>query len=448
MRQKSLWLLIMSMCLLLIGILPASAQGRVVTIQQNVNIRTAPDANAERLGTVRAGTAFNIDGRNESGEWIRGITERGTVGWIVSGPTGLTINEIIGIPIITPDTPFTLSPPAATSPQPAAPAPASEDDSAAPAPIVANTAPIRGFSYGGHVASYDENAFNWMRTAGMTWIKKQVRYGDGQNPENVRGLIEGAHAAGFRILLGVVGYPDEINNNGYFERYAGFVGGVAAIGADAIEVWNEPNIDHEWPAGQIDPARYTELLRQSYISIKNNNPNTMVISAAPAPTGAEAAFPGRVMNDDNYLAGMAAAGAANYMDCLGAHYNEGIVPPTATSGDPRGNSGYYTRYLPSMISRYTAVFGRSKPICFTELGYLTPEGYGPLSGGFAWAENTSLAEQAAWVDGAVSYASRTGRVRLVIIWNINFTNYGADPMAGFAIMRPGNICPACEALGR
>ena len=34
-------------------------------------------------------------------------------------------------------------------------------------------------------------------------------------------------------------------------------------------------------------------------------------------------------------AGMAQAGAADYADCIGVHYNEGIVPPTATGGDPR-----------------------------------------------------------------------------------------------------------------
>ena len=30
---------------------------------------------------------------------------------------------------------------------------------------------------------------------------------------------------------------------------------------EAIEVWNEMNIDREWPRGEISPASYTELLR-------------------------------------------------------------------------------------------------------------------------------------------------------------------------------------------
>ena len=38
-----------------------------------------------------------------------------------------------------------------------------------------------------------------------------------------------------------------------FNSYVSFLGGVAGLGPDAIEVWNEQNIDFEWPAGEIDP---------------------------------------------------------------------------------------------------------------------------------------------------------------------------------------------------
>ncbi len=170
-----------------------------------------------------------------------------------------------------------------------------------------------------------------------------------------------------------------------------------------------------------------------------------VISGAPSPTGAEGAFgSAAVWNDDRYVQGMAAAGAAQYMDCIGAHYNEGIVSPTLTSGDPR--DGYYTRYFWGMVNTYSAAFGGAKPICFTELGYLTPEGYGPLPGSFSWAGSTSVAQQAQWVAEAVQQARSSGKVNLVIIWNMDFTQYEGDPMAGYALVRPGGGCPACDAL--
>ncbi|TVR19886.1 MAG: SH3 domain-containing protein [Anaerolineaceae bacterium] len=429
----------MSLLALAGGLVVNAQYERTVTLRQNVNLRAAPSADAELIQTARAGMNFKIGGRTETGEWVRGILETGAVGWMVNGPTGLTTGELVEIPITRADAPFTLSPPPAAIAAPAGTAP----DVAVP---VAPRRAVGGFGYGGHMAGMDGGAFDWMRRAGMTWVKKQVRYSDGQSAGGYAEWINRAHENGFQILLGVVGQAGQINNPGYFERYAQFNAELAALGADAIEVWNEPNIDHEWPAGQIDPARYTEMLRLSYNAIKAANPGTMVISAAPAPTGAEGAFPGRVMNDNRFIAGMAAAGAANYMDCVGVHYNEGIVPPTARSGDPREPSDYYTRYLPAMIDVYHGAFGGRVPLCFTELGYLTPEGLGPLPGAFAWAGNVTLAQQAAWVAGAVNVAQNSRRVRMVIIWNINFTNYGADPMAGFAIIRPGNTCPACEAL--
>jgi arabinogalactan endo-1,4-beta-galactosidase len=64
------------------------------------------------------------------------------------------------------------------------------------------------------------------------------------------------------------------------------------MGADAIEIWNEPNLGREWPEGQISGGNYTNLLRQASAAIKATNPGTIVISGALAPTGAEAAFPG------------------------------------------------------------------------------------------------------------------------------------------------------------
>jgi hypothetical protein len=134
------------------------------------------------------------------------------------------------------------------------------------------------------------------------------------------------------------------------------------------------------------------------------------------------------------------------MDCIGAHYNEGIVSPNQTSGDPRGD--YYTRYFWGMVNTYSSAFGGARPVCFTELGYVSPEGLGPLPGSFAWGSDTSVAEQAQWLASAVQLARSSGRVKLVIIWNVDFSYYGADPMAGYAIIRPGGGCPACDALAR
>ncbi len=303
-----------------------------------------------------------------------------------------------------------------------------------------------GFEVGGHVSSFSYP--DLMRNTGMVWVKRQINWQQGQGPEITQGVIQQARDAGFKILLGVVGDENALGANRaqYIQEYANFLAGVAQLGPDAIEVWNEPNIEAEWPTGQISGANYTQMLIASYNAIKNANPNVLVISGAPAPTGAEGAFgPARVKNDDNFLREMAAAGAGGVMDCLGVHYNEGIVSPYATSGDPRGNGGYYTRYFLGMINTYKSIFPNT-PLCFTELGYLSGEGYGPLPGGFAWAANTSVQDQAQYLAEAVTIARSRGDIRLMIIWNIDFTNYGADPQAGYGIVRPDGNCPACATI--
>lgn len=299
---------------------------------------------------------------------------------------------------------------------------------------------------GGHVLGTNSSrAIGPMMQAGMSWMKIQARYNQG-GPPDLAGDIANAKNNGFKILIGTVGNPAELRQGGqgYINNYADWLARVAGWGADAIEVWNEPNLSREWPEGEISGASYANMLQVAYQRIKAANPGTMVISAAPAPTGAENAFPGQVMNDDRWLRQMVDAGGLNYADCIGAHYNEGIVPPSQTSGDPRGD--YYTRYFYGMLNTYYSITG--KPICFTEIGYLTSEGYPALPSFFSWAQNVTLAQQAAWIAEAAALASQSGQVRLFIVWNVDFTYYGADPQAGYAIVRPDGSCPACAALAQ
>lgn len=279
-----------------------------------------------------------------------------------------------------------------------------------------------------------------MQTAGMKWVKTQARGG------NMSGFIAAAHGAGLKVLLTVLLDHGRAADPAYWPEVAAYAAAQAAAGADAIEVWNEMNIDAEWPAGQINPATYVEMLKVVYPAIKGANPGTMVVSGALAPTGAEGAFPGRVMNDDNYLRGMAAAGAANYMDCVGIHYNTGTTSPSATTGSAL--SGYhYSYYFWPMVDLYYGAFGGARQLCFTELGYLSADGYGSLPGAFSWAAGVTVAHQAAWLAEAASLSSSSGKVRLMIVWNVDSMTWTHDPQAGYAIIRPDGSCPACSSLG-
>ena len=89
----------------------------------------------------------------------------------------------------------------------------------------------------------------------------------------------------------------------------------------------------------------------------------------------------------------------------------------------------------------------SKPLCFTEIGYVSPEGYDEIAENFWWGANTTQAQQAQWLGETVQMARAAGNVRLLIIWNLNITTYtSTDPQGGYAIMRPDGTCPACDLL--
>lgn len=298
------------------------------------------------------------------------------------------------------------------------------------------------FELGGSVYSLNAGTIQAMKTAKMKWVKFAIQPGDG----NGINLVAQAHAAGFKILLRVNGGASKVGVPGFFDQLAAFMGSLAQAGADALVVWNEMNIDREWPNGQISPANYVQMLQKSYVAIKAANPNTMVISGGLAPTGfaGAAGKSAAVWNDDVYYAEMAAAGASKFADCIGIHYNEGVVSPQQTSGDPRDS--YPTRYFTTMLDRAMRNFP-DRQACFDELGYVSPEGYPALSAGFAWGQNTTVAQQAQYLAQAAVIASQR-KVRLMIVWNVDYPNFGgADPMWGYAIIRLGGACPACQTLG-
>jgi LysM repeat protein len=373
-----------------------------------------------------------------AGDTLWGISRRfGTTVQAIKSANGLVsdlirVGQVLTVPGATggpPVQPTQAPPPGQPQPQP--PPPSSGGS----------------FELGGQVAAFSRP--DLMRYAGMYWVKQQIRWAPGADPNGAAGMINNAHNQGFKILISILGDPIHLSGGANYANYAQFVGGVAALGADAIEVWNEANIDREWPAGQISPAAYVNLLRQAYTQIKSRNPNTLVVAGAPAPTGFFGGCSGAGCDDAPYIAGIAANGGLAYADCVGMHYNEGILPPSARSGDPRGNSGHYTRYLGAMSDTYWSAIGGQRKLCMTEIGYLSDEGYPSLEStapGFAWATNVTVANQAQWLAEAFTLMRNSGRFRMMIVFNVDFTTYGADPQAGYAIIRPGGACPACDSL--
>lgn len=316
--------------------------------------------------------------------------------------------------------------------------------------------PLANFMLGGQTIHGGIPGMADIKASGMTWVKIQaadlsVDFGD---------AIKNAHNNGLRILISIVDKTDnkyKVTDQAYQQTYADYAANIARQGADAIEVWNEMNIDREWPSGQISGTSYSEFLQFVAPQIKAANPSTWVITGAPSPTGY---FGGACSptgcDDQPFIEQMAAAGVFKNpnVDCIGMHYNEGLMSPTQTSGDPRGNSNHYTRYYQTMVDTYLQASGGDKPLCFTELGYLSGEEWGYLPGNFSWNPpiNLTVAQQAQYLGEAAQLSKQQGHVRLMIVFNVDFTEYPTadqatgDPQAGYAIIRPDGKCPACANL--
>jgi hypothetical protein len=401
---------------------PGTADAAANTV---ANIRKGPGLAFAIMGSLQTGQQVSLTGRNGDNTWLQIAMSGEEKGWIFASL--LTLNPNVNVNSLA----------VVEVEQPAA----GGGGGGAPPPVIP-PATGGGFALGGQTHHLGNPAL--MSDVGMTWVKFQHKWGPGDNPQDLAGRIQHGRANGFKVLLSIPGhpYPSSID----FAAYVDFLGGVAALGPDAIEIWNEQNIDFEWPAGQINPATYVnQMLAPAYNRIKSVNQNVMVISGAPAPTGF---FGGGCSangcDDSAYLAGMAAAGAARYMDCVGVHYNEGIISPNQQSGDPRG--GHYTRYYWGMANTYWNAFGGSRPLCFTELGYLSGQDYGGVPSRFGWAANTTLGQHAQWLAEAVSISANSGRVRMLIIFNVDFTMYGDDPQAGYAMIRRDGSCPSCPLI--
>lgn len=294
-----------------------------------------------------------------------------------------------------------------------------------------------------------EEALNIVQDMGLTWIKQQVRWSDMESEWGridwgpLDRVVEAAHRRGLRVLLSVTtspmwARPDDQSNRPWsaaffsdfcyriIERYRGKI--------HAIEVFNEPNLMREW-GPFMNPSEYAEMLEWTYYTVKQTDPDIMVISAGLAPTQWNAwdvAIP-----DDVFLIDLLSQGGVKWADCIGAHFNHGTESPLVPGGQ-----------FDRLILGYWETVGRQRPICITELGYAVPRG--GLPQGFEWASENTPEEQAAWLADVWTWVDRhPGVVRLVIIWNLNYwTEDPQDQNALYALWSPGGLMPAYEAIRR
>lgn len=401
----------------------ARAQGQAVDVTVMVralNVRAGPGMTARIIGGLSGGTTVQTLGKSADGGWWK-ISYHGGDAYIsaplaVQGGVYKTATATTGRTTTTRSTP-------------------------------ARGARAGGFELGGHINTTD--FLGQMKDLGMSWVKTQVVMPGGA--PDLSGLINAVHANGMKILVGAIGDRGRASDGEYHQEFARQAATLAAQGADAIEVWNEPNLDREYGYGKVDPANYVHMLHDAYGAIKAANPNTLVIGGANAPTGYFGGGCSANGCDDSYfLNRLGQLGADQYMDCMGAHHNGSMVGPDQTQGAPTGD--HYSWYFWGTLGVTYNAFGGRIPICWTELGYVTGEGIGALPGGFSWGAGTSLDNQSQWLARAIQLSRDSGKVRLMIVWNIDFRQFNEDPQAGYSIFRPNGECRACgpikSAMGR
>lgn len=366
--------------------------------------------------------------------------------------------DALATPTLIPTTTLTIEPVATEEPtvEPTEEPDDSDDSDDSDEEAAAIPAPSGGtgsYGLGGITDSFNNVAK--MKEIGMTWVKLENEWTPGSSADSLKGQIDRVHSEDMKVLVSVSGAPGLFDA----EDYTDYLGAIAGLSPDAIEVWEGQNTDLAWSAGQINPAAYvSDVLQPAYEKIKEADSNVLVISGAPLPTST---FRGRCnvagCDDVPYIEGMFEADAAQYADCIGVRFMEGLLSPWERQGDDRDNADHYTRYYPAMVESYRDVSNNRTPLCFTGLGYLTDEGLNPEIDDdslYAWAENTSLLNQADWLGQAVQLSRMDPRVEMMILdnidqaaWNITSGNELADNLdAGYAMVRRDGSCPACENI--
>ena len=413
----------------------------------------------QRPGGYEVSAAISDDG---------GVTNRGIVAEVgVQVPT----------PTYTPTPMPTATPePTATAAPTRTPAPTPEGGEAQAAPTPApTTAPATGvpaagrvggyFGYGiqAHIYGGDAQIYGLIQGMGFNWIKQQVEWklvepekGNYQWGDLDR-IVGGARAAGLNVLLSVVKAPAWARPGGDLsvegppanpQDFADFLSALATRyrgRVQAYEVWNEQNLHYEWGNEPISASRYVELLRVSFIALKNADPSAVVVSGAPTPTGMN---DGVIAIDDRaYLEQMYKAGLARYCDAVGVHPSGYNNPPDAdwrSWSDPsaptfKGHPSFFFRGTMESYRNIMVAYGDGgKRLWPTEFGWSTFENLGASApAGYEYANHNTEGEQAAWLVTAFQMARNWGWVGPMFVWNLNFAPVSgpANEKAGFGILR-------------
>lgn len=356
-------------------------------------------------------------------------------------------------------------------------------------PYLSTIPPKPGFGFGIHVfvESGDADALAAQaKQLGVNWAKIDVAWSQIEaeqgSPDyaDLDALVRALDAADLKLLLNIYDAPDwsranyrenmnsrllayggppaDLNDFAAFlaqtvARYAGIV--------DAYEIWKAPNLLKYWnvpiykqppkesesgdfglPASiALGTVHYAALLELAYATVKAHDADAQVISAGLAPVGFTDNY--NSIATDIYLDDLLAAGAADYVDGIGAIFSASAVPPTLPCCEqPPGVESHYESFLQNfggLMAHYAAALDKHQvelPLLLTQVGWGTTDGANlavPATG-YEWVNYTSQAEQALYVRQAYQLAQEMDALSAMFLYNLNGCAVGDAEACFFSLV--------------
>jgi hypothetical protein len=419
------------------------------TVTNNVlNLRGGPGTNYPRVGQVSRNDKLKILGKNPEGTWIKVVAPNGDEAWVIL--TYVTVNVSLN------DVPL-ADVPAAPTAAPRQPGPAAPAAPAAPAPRGT------GFGYGVQAHAFNDlpKVISSINDLGFGWLKQQVRWEHSEGQKGKYGwdgldrIVDAANAGGVKVLFSVVAAPrwargDKagIGPPDNYQDFYDFMGAMATHyrgRVHAYEIWNEQNLKREWEGAPLSASDYMRLLKGAYQAIKAADPNAIVVSGAPTPTGINDGS--WAIDDRTYLQQMYNAGLKYYSDAVGAHPSGYANPPDVyyTGGDfdpSRGYDDHSSFFFRNTMEDYYRIMAANgdggKRVWATEFGWPTTDGMGVgPSPGYEFSQDINQQQQADYLVRAYTWSRGWGHAGVMFLWNLNFwpTTGPENEMAKYGIVR-------------
>ncbi len=260
-----------------------------------------------------------------------------------------------------------------------------------------------------------------VRDAGIRWIKQHAPWADIETPEGGQffnaaarrstwdkydEIVDLAEETGIEIIARIdrapawargnqanpTAPPTDLNDYGRFlrafaTRYRGRV--------RHYQIWNEPNLAHEWGGSPPSPSGYARLLRVANLAIKRVDDDNVVIAAPMAATLENSP---RAMDEVQFLRRMYETGAGDHLDVQAANAF-GLEHPPERPPDPDVLNFRRVEFVRELMVEFGL---RNKPVWFNEYGWnASPEDMNPAK--LVW-RRVPEETQAEWTVEGVRYA--------------------------------------------